>query len=291
VGGDAADCRGGAGVPECDLRELRDRYSRKRDAILSFAEEPSLFTRLLHDEQGLLQLVQFKIRNGHCNVPFHKKSDPSSDVPKSLVNFAIRVRRGYRSYLQRKKESEEAAAAVAAADPTATIVEWKRRYGGDTAPTSEHLKQKLEILERLGFRFPPEEPHDVIQKKNWDEKFELLKQYKEKEGHCNVPQLHPVLGSFVSRNRKGHEAWLRGAKPRAGYGMTQERVDMLESLGFVWKLRHGRPKKGEPKFRNKAIGIGYDDQQSSDRDNDNNGKGEDGTTLSSNDDVDTASHR
>lgn len=58
-------------------------------------------------------------------------------------------------------------------------------------------------------------------------------------------------------NRKGYEAFHQNRKPRNGYKLSQERIDKLDSIGFVWKLRHGRPKKGDAKFRNKALGIGY----------------------------------
>ena len=39
----------------------------------------------------------------------------------------------------------------------------------------------------------------------WEERFDLLKQFKQREGHCNVPQSHEEdganLGKWVSRQR------------------------------------------------------------------------------------------
>eukprot|EP00957_Ditylum_brightwellii_P083553 6351216-Ditylum_brightwellii.AAC.1 len=42
--------------------------------------------------------------------------------------------------------------------------------------------------------------------------------------------------------------------------MNSDRIIRLEELGFTWKLRYGRPKKHEERFRNKSLGIGYDDK-------------------------------
>ena len=45
-------------------------------------------------------------------------------------------------------------------------------------------------MESIGFqwRLKPE-------KVSWDERFEMLKQYKEENGHCRPPQNHPEIGS------------------------------------------------------------------------------------------------
>ncbi|KAL3793340.1 hypothetical protein HJC23_003850, partial [Cyclotella cryptica] len=67
----------------------------------------------------------------------------------------------------------------------------------------------------------------------WEESYELLCQYKQTHGHCNVPQSQKPLGSFVNRQRIDHARFLdpNSKKPTA---MTPRRKKLLEEIGFVW---------------------------------------------------------
>jgi hypothetical protein len=69
--------------------------------------------------------------------------------------------------------------------------------------------------------------------------------YKDKDGF--------TLGNWVSSQRKEYEHWSCGEKTP----MNPDRIEKLNTLGFVWKLRYGRPKRSDPKFRNKHLGVGY----------------------------------
>uniref|UniRef100_A0A7S1ZYT4 Helicase-associated domain-containing protein n=1 Tax=Ditylum brightwellii TaxID=49249 RepID=A0A7S1ZYT4_9STRA len=68
--------------------------------------------------------------------------------------------------------------------------------------------------------------------------FELLKhikpKYKERHGHCLVPRSssNKRLARWVSRQRQQYWEMKEGKSSI----MTAERVDMLNSLGFVWRL-------------------------------------------------------
>ena len=60
---------------------------------------------------------------------------------------------------------------------------------------------------------------------NWDERYGELKAYKEKYGHCNVPQGWPEptpLGRWVTRQRQNMDS------------LTKDRVKRLNDFGFVW---------------------------------------------------------
>ena len=63
-----------------------------------------------------------------------------------------------------------------------------------------------------------------------------LQAYKAEHGDCNVPARSKTedgfrLGSWCSKRRKDYK------KSR----LSEERIDALEALGFVWDQKIGRP--------------------------------------------------
>jgi hypothetical protein len=65
----------------------------------------------------------------------------------------------------------------------------------------------------------------------WNAMFERLKKYKEEHGNCLVPQRYeedPQLGQWVSDQRR---------VATVDDKMKHERRDMLNSIGFVWRVR------------------------------------------------------
>jgi hypothetical protein len=124
-------------------------------------------------------------------------------------------------------------------------------------PYLTSLHEDIKLLEDFGFALKCPRAHMIY---NWDEWYDKLKAFKEKHGHCNVPQLYKdedgaTVGNFVSKQRKNYARFCCGEKTGI---INPDKIQKLEALGFVWKLRHGRPKKGDKAFRNKSIGIGYD---------------------------------
>lgn len=65
---------------------------------------------------------------------------------------------------------------------------------------------------------------------SWKEMFEKLKNYKEEFGHCRVPKRDGHLGSWVDRQRTLYRQNELG----------KEKVDALNSVGFVWQIRMQR---------------------------------------------------
>ena len=83
--------------------------------------------------------------------------------------------------------------------------------------TPEHVV----LLDELGFVWDPLE-------EAWNEGYERLKAFQEREGHCRVTKRYRDeagnrLGQWVSVQRRTRDT------------MTPERVDLLDELGFVWK--------------------------------------------------------
>jgi len=69
--------------------------------------------------------------------------------------------------------------------------------------------------------------------KQWTVKYQELLDFKKREGHCNVPHLYKEnrgLAMWVKRQRHQHNL-LAENKPST---LTNERIRLLESIGFVW---------------------------------------------------------
>lgn len=92
--------------------------------------------------------------------------------------------------------------------------------------TSVEEKTKLDSL---GFVWK-------VHESSFEEVIKLLQVYKKQNGDCLVPQKYTTeegikLGSIVSHIRKGERKISADEKAR------------LDSLGFVWKAKKGKPKK------------------------------------------------
>jgi len=56
-------------------------------------------------------------------------------------------------------------------------------------------------------------------------------------GHARVPQqfpLNPLLGRWVTTQRQSYKKYLKGDSSSK---MTEERIQLLEKVGFEWVLR------------------------------------------------------
>lgn len=81
-------------------------------------------------------------------------------------------------------------------------------------------KDRTERLNEIGFVW---DPHDAY----WEEMFAALVNFKEANGHCNVPIFQPdnrALGQWVNRHRNNRK---RGE-------ISEERLRRMNAIGFVW---------------------------------------------------------
>jgi Helicase associated domain len=73
----------------------------------------------------------------------------------------------------------------------------------------------------------------------WEEKYQELLAYQAKHGHCHVPSQsvgtseHSQLAVWVQCQRRQYRLYCRGERSF----MTEERVQKLERVGFVWRPR------------------------------------------------------
>ena len=71
-----------------------------------------------------------------------------------------------------------------------------------------------------------------VAKVTWEERFEELVEYKEKNGHCKVPTGNAGLGMWVSNQRTQYKLFTEGKKSK----ITQDRIDKLNGIRFDWVL-------------------------------------------------------
>eukprot|EP00814_Leptocylindrus_danicus_P018345 CAMPEP_0116014752 /NCGR_PEP_ID=MMETSP0321-20121206/6442_1 /TAXON_ID=163516 /ORGANISM="Leptocylindrus danicus var. danicus, Strain B650" /LENGTH=165 /DNA_ID=CAMNT_0003484419 /DNA_START=337 /DNA_END=831 /DNA_ORIENTATION=- len=64
----------------------------------------------------------------------------------------------------------------------------------------------------------------------WNARFQEIKLYQAKHGHCNVPRRSGKLGTWVDKQRVQYRLLLDGRQS----SMADERIQKLESIGFQW---------------------------------------------------------
>lgn len=90
--------------------------------------------------------------------------------------------------------------------------------------------ERIAKLKRIGFSWS-------AHGSQWDDKFDLSVDYKEKHGDCNVPRyytVNPKLGRWVSAQRTAKKAFDGGLVKEKGIARLKERIAALEGIGFVW---------------------------------------------------------
>jgi len=95
----------------------------------------------------------------------------------------------------------------------------QRTYG-----VRKNTEEQISRLNSIGFKW--------VLTVSWDERVEELKQYKQDNGDCNVPQhyeANPHLGKWVSNKRT---AYKNGT-------LSKEHICLLEDIGFNWFLVQG----------------------------------------------------
>jgi len=102
--------------------------------------------------------------------------------------------------------------------------------------TSSSMKvDQVKILNSLDFVWDAQEDR-------WLERFEQLREYKEKFGHTVVPQRYkenPQLGRWVTDQRVMYRAFMEESKETRSV-VVQRRIDMLNWMGFCWNAMSQR---------------------------------------------------
>jgi hypothetical protein len=135
----------------------------------------------------------------------------------------------------------------------AGMVSWllrqRKRYAN--IDTMKSLRDKpavlddCSLLKRIGFDF------DKLPTpfKSMDERFQELVAYKEEHGNLKIPRLSTQgnnLGEWTAKIRREYDRIQQGG---ISTSLTPSRIQAMTDIGFIWKVRFGRPKKGDPHFR------------------------------------------
>eukprot|EP00980_Cylindrotheca_fusiformis_P021150 scaffold8128_cov60-Cylindrotheca_fusiformis.AAC.2 len=114
--------------------------------------------------------------------------------------------------------------------PNICLSQWVKRQRYYRKHRPELLSEsRIQKLDELGFVWDAQEDF-------WKTRFEELKAYKHMHGHCSVPckySANQKLATWVKCQRRQYKLRTMG-KPSS---MTEERICLLEELGFVWKIR------------------------------------------------------
>jgi hypothetical protein len=186
------------------------------------------------------QLVKFKEREGHCRVPKRHTEGGTNlgqwvgkqrKYPETLAeDRVLRLNElGFiwdpleeqweESFLSLKKFREREGHCRVPMLHTEGGYRLGRWVLRQRATKDELTEGRVLRLNELGFIWDPLED-------KWEEGFLSLKKFKEREGHCRVPQLHTEggtnLGSWVGTQRKYPER------------LAEDRRRRLDELGFIW---------------------------------------------------------
>jgi len=103
----------------------------------------------------------------------------------------------------------------------------------------EELKAKLADYEEEEESDDDEDDdQSVCDGSKWSKCYFELKQFKQQNGHCKVPQKHPTLGFWVNNTRKSYKSGK----------LSQDRIDKLEKLGFYWGKGYPEPATWDSRF-------------------------------------------
>eukprot|EP00586_Coscinodiscus_wailesii_P002188 CAMPEP_0172491936 /NCGR_PEP_ID=MMETSP1066-20121228/22870_1 /TAXON_ID=671091 /ORGANISM="Coscinodiscus wailesii, Strain CCMP2513" /LENGTH=259 /DNA_ID=CAMNT_0013261257 /DNA_START=113 /DNA_END=892 /DNA_ORIENTATION=+ len=92
-------------------------------------------------------------------------------------------------------------------------------------------KERFQALDNLGFTWDMIGTNGIT----WMQRYEELKDFKSRKGHCRVPRTYfdnPRLGSWVNFQRSQYK-YMKEGKPSQ---MKAKRVELLNKIGFTWNV-------------------------------------------------------
>jgi hypothetical protein len=196
------------------------------------------------------ELLQFKKRYGHCDVPQYWK--PNLPLGSWVIRQRQKARMGVLT-IQRYRKLKKAGFSWNTFDEKwnsmyRKMVEYKKRYGhcdvskydkknGKLAEWVSKQRRdkkhgekrfnafKMGLLESIGFKW------SIYDKKGWEWFYAELLKFKKKYGHTRVKQTdkrYYSLANWVSVQRRDKRK------------LMQDRIAKLDAIGFIWKIKARR---------------------------------------------------
>jgi hypothetical protein len=195
-------------------------------------------------DEGFRHLTRYREREGHCRVPRDHKEDgfplgkwvhdqrrrkgTISEDRKRRLNelgfvwnvFETNWEKGYRYLTIYKKRAGHCRVPQDYNENSFPLGHWLslQRVNKNRGILSEERRERLD---NLGVVWEPYET-------DWERGYEYLTVYKEREGHCRVPQRHEERGFRLGR-------WV-GVQRRNRRFLSEDRQQRLEKIGFVWEV-------------------------------------------------------
>jgi len=218
-------------------------FESKESDCVNYHEEDSIQMPKNHSgenlkitwEERFLELKQFKIRKGSCNVPEKWKVNPS------LASWVKEQRVEYRLFREKKKShlddrkvmdllslgfqfepSNEEGMLLCHLKPCSKVINKASALSDTTENSKFPLKKRSSSLTPRKSR---------LNEAKWMQTYDKLLTYKNAHGHCNVPRKwkdDPSLGEWVHFQRRQYRQ-RRLMKPNH---MTDQRLQYLERIGF-----------------------------------------------------------
>ena len=222
--------------------------------------------------QRFQELVQFKKKYGHFNVPLNcKELKQLAFWVSNQRQFCKKLREGKPTQLTRERIELLDEVGFGWCMDRKREEKWRQRYeelkqykkqhGYCNVPQrkSEHKRlsiwvnrqryfykklqqgdssasgisqEHIEALEKIGFEWSP----DRKSRGKWQQRYNELVEYKKIHGHCNVPQRQEdvrQLAVWVLHQRNNYKKLKEGSPSQ----ITEERIKDLEKLGFDWSHR------------------------------------------------------
>ena len=79
-------------------------------------------------------------------------------------------------------------------------------------------EERIRLLDEIGFIWDPKQ-------QAWQNNYQLLKDFIEKNCHAKVPSSNPTIGNWVGNTR---QAKIKGK-------LSEEQIRLLDEVGFIWK--------------------------------------------------------
>ena len=134
------------------------------------------------------------------------------------------------------------------------VKEQRRHYTLRKQGKQSHMTEDREkILDNLGFCW---DTHEAT----WLDRLGELASFKKKHGHCSVPTNYsenPKLGTWVHHQRRQYKKFKEGKACH----ITQERIQALENLGFIWYPRDRSTTSGSQSSSGESDGGHYTDSE------------------------------